>query len=334
MYTLKRLSWRGWLKGKRENLILVFAFAAIGFAVPTLFAYINGFPVSHVHDEFSYILAADTYAHGRLTNPTPKQWESFEAPHVLVRPSYASKYPPIQGMFLASGELLFGDPAFGIWVSCGFAAAALFWMFIPWVGRRWAAIAACLFILFLGVNHYWAQTFWGGMVASGGGALFFAGWRRIFRSITVGSTLWMTIGGIILVNSRPFEGMVMMLPAMLVLIVWVLKDERTRPAERLSKVILPGFIATVMALTFMGYLNYRVTGNALRFPYTEHQSQYFSTPLFIFQSPQKSELNGTPRLKELYEFLNCSGPIRNLENLALPRIVYLYPVYAFVYLFF
>src|SRR5215216_82284 len=123
MYTLERLSRAGWLKGKRENLILVVAFAAIGFAVPALFAYINGFPVPHVHDEFSYILAADTYAHGRLTNPPPEQWESFEAPHVLVRPTYASKYPPMQGLFLASGELLLGDQTFGIWISCGFATS-------------------------------------------------------------------------------------------------------------------------------------------------------------------------------------------------------------------
>ncbi len=135
-----------------------------------------------VHDEFSYLLAADTFAHGRLTNPAPRLPEFFEAPHILVTPTYTSKYPPAQALALALGQSVCGHPLWGVWLSCGLFAASLCWMLQAWTRREWALATAIVAIVTLGITDYWAQSYWGGMLAAGGGALVFGAMRRTCRS--------------------------------------------------------------------------------------------------------------------------------------------------------
>lgn len=318
---------------KSQQRILVACFALIGFFAPLLYGCLKGFPATYFHDEFSYLLGADTFANGRLTNPTPAFSEHFEAPHILVKPTYMSKYPPMQSLFLAAGQVLFGHPIFGVWLSCGLAAAALFWMLLAWTRPPWAIIGTLLSIFFIGTDYYWAQGYWGGMAAFAGGAFFFGGFRRIIKEKELlGSTLLMTLGGVILVNSRPFEGTITMIPALLLLLFRILSSSRIAFSQKLTQIVLPGFFITCLTLCAMGYFNYRITGSALRLPYTEHQSQYFSTPLFIFQNKVEATNSENRRLRELYGLLHSSGLIRDIHSYNLPDVKYLYPVYAFVYL--
>src|SRR5689334_9223973 len=81
---------------------LVFAFAFALSAIPSL---IWSVPLPSEPDEFSYLLAGDTFARGRLTNPSPLPADALEYADVLVRPTYASKHPPAQGLALTFGQV-------------------------------------------------------------------------------------------------------------------------------------------------------------------------------------------------------------------------------------
>ena len=92
------------------------AVAAVGISVLLLrLAILPLFPIPipFVPDDFSFLLASDTFVHGRLANPTPAMWIHFETIHVSMLPTYMSMYFPGQGLLLAAGKILFGDPWFG-----------------------------------------------------------------------------------------------------------------------------------------------------------------------------------------------------------------------------
>ena len=271
----------------RKRAVCVAIIGFLGFAGSAAIGLLLGIREPGVHDEFSYLLAADTFAHGRLTNPTHRMWVHFESIHIVQQPTYMSKYPPAQGLVLAVGQLLGGHPIVGVWLSAGLMCAAICWMLYAWVPPSWAVLGGFLSVIHpdIGIAGYWAQSYWGGAVAACGGALVAGGLRRIVRHSRVQNALIMGIGLAVLLNSRPYEGFLFSLPAGVLLLFWMLSN--SGPSLRISLARITAPIFGVLAVTGIGmaFYNFRVTGNALRMPYIVHEETYGRAPLFLWQRP-------------------------------------------------
>ena len=240
-------------------------------------------PVPGIHDEYSYLLMADTFAHGRLANPPHPMWMSFETFQVNWFPVYSSMYPPAQGLALAIGQLL-GHPWIGVLLSNAAMCAAILWMLQAWMPARWAFLAAGLVALKLGFASYWMNSYWGGAVAAAGGALVLGALARIVRRARVRDALLMGLGIAILANSRPFEGLIFCVPAGVYFLWWLAGKTGCRDSAgtRMRRVAAPLAIVLVLTGAWMAHYNRRLTGNALLFPNALNVRTYHTAAMFVF----------------------------------------------------
>ena len=274
-----------------------------------------GVPLPSVHDEFSYLLAADTFAHGRLTNPPHPFWIHFEAPHVLQQPTYMSKYPPVQGLVMAAGQVALGHPIAGVWLSAALACGALTWMLAGWMPGRWALAGGLLSIVHP-LTVIWTQGYWGGLVAVLGGALVLGSLGRLVRRPQARHAVVLGVGLGILANSRPYEGLVLSVPLVFGLVAFLLSRHGPPARIAVTRILVP--VASVLLLVSCGmlYYNYRVTGDPLTMPYMAYQRAYMPTPIFIFQSAAPAPVYRHEQLRELFDPQPPAPPERTLTGLA------------------
>ena len=259
------------------------------FVITLRLALLGQIPVPNpgIHDEFSYLLMGDTFAHGRLANPPHPIWRSFETFHVLWFPTYASKYPPAQGLVLALGQLL-GNPWIGVLLSAAAMAAAFVWMLQAWMPARWAFLAGVLAALRLCVASYWINSYWGGAVAAIGGALVLGAFGRMKRRPSLLMGILLGLGVAILFNSRPYESVFFCLPVAVAILFWLRRESPQMETQRaaLRLMVIPACVILLLAGGWMAYYNWRVTGHPALPPYAYDARLHDRAAMFVWQTPK------------------------------------------------
>ena len=285
---------------ERRALAVCSVFLAVA-AIRLLILPLLQVPVPGIHDEFSYLLMADTFAHGRLANPPHPMWMSFETFHVNWFPTYSSMYPPAQGLVLALGQRL-GHPWIGVLLSDAAMCAAILWMLQGCMPARWAFLGGVLVALKFGFAGYWMNSYWGGAVAATGGALVLGAFARIMRRARIRDALLMGLGIAILANSRPYEGFLFCVPVALYFLWWLAGKARPffSTRTRFRNVLAPLGIVLLLTGAWIGFYNSRLTGHALLFPNALNVRTYHTAAMFVFGTAKPPREYNNAQFEDFY----------------------------------
>jgi hypothetical protein len=241
-------------------------------------------PQPIVHDEFSYLLQADTFAHGRLANSTLPYWQHFETEYTLLRPNYASQYQPAQGLMLAAGQVVFRHPWWGVWISVGIMCGAICWALGMVIPLTWALFGAFIAALQFGIFGIWMNSYFGGAVSATAGALIFGALASLKTPKKwLSAAILCATGVILLFATRPFEGLLW--SVVIVAYGGTLLTRGKFPSRSLWRLLAPFSVICLAGAGALAYYNWRVTGNALKPPYLAYQAIYGTPQPYWWQSP-------------------------------------------------
>lgn len=260
-----------------------------------------GIPLPFVPDDFSFLLASDTFSHGRLANPTPPMWIHFESIHIDMLPTYGSMYFPSQGLVMAAGQVLFDQPWFGVLLMSALMCAGLCWMLQAWVPPSWAFLGGMLSVFHLGLFSYWVNTYHSaGTIAALGGALVLGGLPRFKRNQLSRDALMIAIGFVLAFTTRPFESMLLFIPVSASLIHWFVRSKSRLDFRLICRRVAIPVLFAIGGATWMGYYDFRAFGNPFTLPYAVNRTTYAIAPYFVWQKPRPEPAYHHLEMKRFY----------------------------------
>jgi hypothetical protein len=322
----------------RQRTLSVIAFGLLALALRAALLPVLPIPEPIIHDEFGYLLAADTFAHGRLTNPTHPMWVHFETFAIIQKPTYQCFAQPAQGLILALGQVITGHPFWGVCLSVGLMCSAICWMLQGWLPPEWALLGGLLAMIRYGAFSYWANSYWGGAMGAIGGALVLGALPRIKRSPRVRNALLMGLGLAILATSRPYEGLVLSLPVAIALLAWIAGKQKPPLRIGLRSVVLPLCLVLAVLGAGISYFCWRLTGNPLELPYQAERQQYAVAPYMLWQPLRPQPAYHNDVVKRMYAhdevrvYEICRAPIGAIAKLLQTWLFYLGPALSLPFL--
>ena len=222
-------------------------------------------PSPDVYDEFSHLLVADTLLHFRLANPSHALHQFFETFFVLQQPTYSSIYPIGQGLMLACGHALLGNPWAGVVLATAAFCSLCYWMLRAWITPGWALAGGVLAVMEFGPLCAWMNNYWGGALAAAAGCLVFGALPRLRDRGRWRDAVLLGIGLGVNLLTRPYESIFLLCSAVAFFL--------PRP-WKFARVLTIAAVAVIPCVGITLLQNKRVTGSWTTLPYTLSQYQY------------------------------------------------------------
>ena len=279
-----------------------------------------GVPVPVVFDEQSIFLQGQTFAAGRLANPTHPLWEHFETYFVNHLPAYASMYFPGRGAPLAAGLVLGGNAWVGVWLSVILMCMAATWMLQAWVSLPMALLGGVLVTIRLGIFSNWVNSYEGGAFTAFGAMLVIGALPRILREPRWRHGVAIGLGAAILLNTRPYEGALVCVPVAIVLLARLVRPAWNAGRIAFLRAAVPACVLLGAAGALMLAHNAATTGHVLKTPYQLNRETYAIAPAFVIAAPPVSQQRGpsyfrTFFLKEAEPYLQRGAPGQLVRSL-------------------
>ena len=267
----------------RRRVLAIFVVAVLALAIRAALLPVLPIPEPGIHDDFGYLLMGDTFAHGRVANPTHPMWIHFESIHINQRPTYGAMFYPAQGLVLALGQVIGRHPFVGVWLCAGAMCAAICWMLQGWLPPGWALLGGLLAVMRLATFTYWANSYSGGALAAIGGALVLGALPRIKRRCRLREAALLGLGLALLANTRPYESLFFGIPVGVAALAWVLGKRHPPWRELIPRIVLPTGLLLAATVAGMAYFFWRVTGSPFRTPFQVNLDTYIAVPYFSWQ---------------------------------------------------
>jgi hypothetical protein len=293
----------------RKTKLWLVGFGALVILVRTAMLPWVPVPAPAAHDEFSYLLASDTFASGRLTNPPTPFWRHFESFHINVLPTYQSMYYPAQGLALAVGQKLTRVPWVGVLLTTALMCSAIYWMLLGWLPPSWAWLGGAFSVVRYGIFSYWINSYFGGSVPALGGALVLGALPRLRRRIEIKSAIIFALGLLILANSRPLEGFLFSLPLFLGALLAIRASKNEGFTTKLKR-LAPACVLLIAGFSWMLYYNWRGTGNPFLVPYVLNYNAYHVSKPFMYQGLRQIPTYTHEPMRAFYVFHEMGDVLR------------------------
>jgi hypothetical protein len=279
-------------------------------------------PSPDIYDEFGHLLVADTLLHFRLANPPHPLHQFFETFFVLQQPTYSSIYPLGQGLSMALGRMIFGNPWAGVLLSTAAFCSLCYWMLRAWTTPLWALVGGLLAVCEFGPLSQWMNSYWGGAFSATAGCLVFGALPRLREQARAREAVILGLGLALQLLTRPYEFIFLLASAVFFLF----------PFRKFSK-LAPVFLALLPAIALMLLQNKQVTGSWTTLPYMLSQHQYGVPAALTFQPNPVPHNNLTPQQQLDYKMQLAFGPSGS-ETIGtyLTRLAYRVRFYRFFFL--